>query len=171
MAVISKAGTISSSRVAFAVGRLDATVYIRVEKYIATHSTCDTVIAVEPDRKEVSGLATRDAVSDLIRGNIDAIILCTLSSGDSYGYEILKEIATASQGEYEMKEPSLYTSLKRLEKQACVESYWGDETQGARRKYYRITEDGLNELDEATDRWVRVRRIIDRLLNVDGGES
>ena len=115
-------------------------------------------------------MASRDAVSDLVRGNIDAIILQTLSGGDSYGYEILKEVATASKGAYELKEPSLYTSLKRLEKQACVESYWGDETQGARRKYYRITEGGLNELDEATDRWVRVRRIIDRLLNVDGGE-
>jgi len=32
-------------------------------------------------------MATRDAVSDLIRGNIDAIILCTLKDGDSYGYE------------------------------------------------------------------------------------
>ncbi len=32
-------------------------------------------------------MVTRDAVSDLIRGNIDAIILCTLKDGDSYGYE------------------------------------------------------------------------------------
>ena len=36
-------------------------------------------------------MATRDAVSDLIRGNIDAIILCSLSGGDNYGYEILRE--------------------------------------------------------------------------------
>ena len=115
-------------------------------------------------------MTTRDAVSDLIRGNIDAIILCTLTNGDSYGYEILKEIATASQGEYEMKEPSLYTSLKRLEKQGFVESYWGDETQGARRKYYRVTPNGAIELDEAKDRWVRVRRIIDRLLRQNGGD-
>lgn len=115
-------------------------------------------------------MRTRDAVSDLIRGNIDAIILCTLTNGDSYGYEILKEIATASQGEYEMKEPSLYTSLKRLEKQGFVESYWGDETQGARRKYYRVTPNGAIELDEAKERWVRVRRIIDRLLRQNGGD-
>ena len=115
-------------------------------------------------------MTTRDAVSDLIRGNIDAIILCTLTDGDSYGYEILKEIATASQGEYEMKEPSLYTSLKRLEKQGFVESYWGDETQGARRKYYRVTPNGAIELDEAKERWVRVRRIIDRLLRQNGGD-
>ncbi len=115
-------------------------------------------------------MSTRDAVSDLIRGNIDAIILCTLKDGDSYGYEILKDIASASNGEYEMKEPSLYTSLKRLEGQGYVESYWGDETQGARRKYYRVTPSGELELDEATERWVRVRRIIDRLLKQDGGD-
>ena len=113
-------------------------------------------------------MSTRDAVSDLIRGNIDAIILCTLSGGDSYGYEILKEVASTSQGAYEMKEPSLYTSLKRLEKQGFVQSYWGDETQGARRKYYRITDTGKREIDEATERWVRVRDIIDRLLKQKG---
>ncbi|MBM6908585.1 PadR family transcriptional regulator [Collinsella intestinalis] len=115
-------------------------------------------------------MATRDAVSDLIRGNIDAIILNVLSRGDSYGYEVLKEIAAASRGEYEMKEPSLYTSLKRLQGQGFVESYWGDETQGARRKYYCITDAGITELQEATERWMRVRRIIDRLLGANGGE-
>ena len=115
-------------------------------------------------------MATRDAVSDLIRGNIDAIILCVLSDGDSYGYEILKEIAQTSRGAYEMKEPSLYTSLKRLESQDFVESYWGDETQGARRKYYRVTDAGKTELNAAIKRWVHVREIIDRLLKQDGGE-
>ena len=114
-------------------------------------------------------MATRDAESDLIRGNIDAIVLCTLSDGDSYGYEILKEIAETSGGEYEMKEPSLYTSLKRLEGQGFVESYWGNETQGARRKYYHITDGGRGELTEATARWVRARTIIDRLLRQSGG--
>lgn len=115
-------------------------------------------------------MSTRDAVSDLIRGNIDAIILCTLADGDSYGYEILKDIATTSHGEYEMKEPSLYTSLKRLESQGSVESYWGNETQGARRKYYRITDEGRTELQEATERWIRVRDIINKLLKQNGGE-
>ena len=38
-------------------------------------------------------MATRDAESDLIRGNIDAIVLSALSTGDSYGYEILKDVA------------------------------------------------------------------------------
>ena len=114
-------------------------------------------------------MATRDAESDLIRGNIDAIVLCTLSDGDSYGYEILKDVAQTSGGAYEMKEPSLYTSLKRLESQGFVESYWGNESQGARRKYYHITSGGQKELAEATTRWVRARTIIDKLLKQSGG--
>ena len=114
-------------------------------------------------------MTTRDAESDLIRGNIDAIVLCALSRGDSYGYEILKGVAQGSEGAYEMKEPSLYTSLKRLESQGFVESYWGNESQGARRKYYHITEGGQTELAEATSRWVRARTIIDRLLRQSGG--
>lgn len=112
-------------------------------------------------------MATKDAVSDLIRGNIDAIVLRVLADGDSYGYEILKSIAAKSEGAYEMKEPSLYTSLKRLEKQGFIQGYWGDETQGARRKYYRITKEGKAELEVSIARWVNVRGIIDCLLQSD----
>ena len=116
-------------------------------------------------------MAGRDAESDLIRGNIDAIVLNALTSGDSYGYEILKDVASASDGAYEMKEPSLYTSLKRLEGQGLVRSYWGSESQGARRKYYHITDDGRGELAEATARWVHARTVIDRLLGQNGSDS
>lgn len=116
-------------------------------------------------------MPAKDAESELIRGNIDPIVLRTLSEGSTYGYEVLKRICTASGGAYEMKEPSLYTSLKRLEKLGFVKSYWGSESQGARRKYYYITEAGTAELAEAKERWVRIRDIIDRLLLSDGGEQ
>ena len=68
--------------------------------------------------------------SDLIRGSIDAMLLRVLSAHDSYGYEIIKTITQRTGGRYELKEPSLYTSLKRLERDGCVQSYWGDASQG-----------------------------------------
>lgn len=68
--------------------------------------------------------------SDLIRGHIDAIILKILRDGDNYGYEIMKAVSISSDNAYELKEPSLYTSLKRLEKQGHIISYWGDQSQG-----------------------------------------
>lgn len=102
--------------------------------------------------------------SDLIRGHIDTILLRVLSRGDNYGYEIMKAVAVCSGGEYELKEPSLYTSLKRLEKQGYIQSYWGDESQGGRRKYYHITESGQTALTNAVAQWERAKAIIDRLL-------
>ena len=40
--------------------------------------------------------------SDLIRGNIDTIILRVLYDGDNYGYETIKTISRTSEGKYEL---------------------------------------------------------------------
>ena len=106
--------------------------------------------------------------SDLIRGHIDTMILRVLSEGDNYGYEIVKSIALNSKGAYELKEPSLYTSLKRLESQGMIASYWGDESQGGRRKYYTITETGGQMYRRAVAQWKIARNLIDQLI--EGGE-
>lgn len=106
--------------------------------------------------------------SDLIRGHIDTIILRILSEGDNYGYEIIKAISRNSGGKYELKEPSLYTSLKRLENQKFIESYWGSESQGGRRKYYKITETGIANYKKSVDQWKFARDLIDKLIEREG---
>jgi PadR family transcriptional regulator PadR len=55
--------------------------------------------------------------SDLIRGNIDTIILKTMLNGDMYGLDIIKEVENKSNGTYNLKQPTLYSCLKRLENQ------------------------------------------------------
>ena len=102
--------------------------------------------------------------SDLIRGHIDTIILKILLNGDNYGYELMKAVSINSNNGYELKEPSLYTSLKRLEKQGHIISYWGDESQGGRRKYYRITDSGNAAYEKALAEWLHAQKIITRLL-------
>lgn len=105
--------------------------------------------------------------SDIIRGNIDTIILCILLDSDSYGYEIIKSVGKKSGGEYELKEPSLYTSLKRLEAGKLIASYWGEGSQGGRRKYYKITEAGVQTYRQSLDQWKHARVLLDKLI--DGG--
>jgi PadR family transcriptional regulator PadR len=102
--------------------------------------------------------------SDLLRGHTDTIILKLLLSGDKYGYEISKLIHANSSGEYELKEATMYSSLKRLESDGSITSYWGDETQGGRRKYYRITAKGKTAYAENKDNWEYAKRILDQLL-------
>lgn len=113
-------------------------------------------------------MADKEISADLIRGNIDTILLRVLKSGDHYGYEIMKAISEGSDGEYVLKEPTLYSSLKRLEKAGFIQGYWGDETQGGRRKYYTITETGLQTYKANIEAWNKAKALIDRLVQERG---
>ena len=102
--------------------------------------------------------------SDLLRGHTDTIILKLLLDGDKYGYEISKMIQTKSDGEYELKEATMYSSLKRLEKEADIISYWGDETKGGRRKYYQLNPLGKKLYEANKQKWELAKDILGRLL-------
>lgn len=102
--------------------------------------------------------------SDLLRGHTDTIILRLLLDGDKYGYEITKLVHEHSGQSYELKEATMYSSLKRLENEGCITSYWGSESQGGRRKYYRITDRGQELYYKNKQSWETAKRILDELL-------
>lgn len=110
-------------------------------------------------------------VADIIRGHTDTIILSSLAEKDSYGYEVNKKIKLCSGGQYELNEATLYTAFKRLEDSGCISSYWGSEGAGARRKYYHITQYGLETCRRLISEWNFSKEIIDRLLNTEGKDN
>lgn len=83
---------------------------------------------------------------EMLKGTIDLLILSILVEADNYGYEISKAISEKSGESFDIQEATLYLALKRLEKQASVESYWGKESHGGKRKYYHITDTGIEQL-------------------------
>lgn len=102
--------------------------------------------------------------SDLLRGHTDTIILKFLAGGDKYGYEITKLVHECSSQLYELKEATMYSSLKRLENDRHITSYWGSETQGGRRKYYQITTSGRELYKVNKQNWDYAKQILDELL-------
>ena len=102
--------------------------------------------------------------SDQLRGNTDTMILRLLLDSDHYGYEIVRLLRERSGGELELKEATLYSSLRRLEGDGDIIWYWGDETQGGRRKYYQITDQGRATYDTNRQNWELTKRIVDRLI-------
>lgn len=102
--------------------------------------------------------------ADLIRGNTDTIILAQLYYKDSYGYEINKAIKETTSDAFELKDATLYTAFKRLEDAGCISSYWGDESIGARRKYYKITKYGKDTYKRMYGEWQNAKTTIDSLL-------
>ena len=102
--------------------------------------------------------------SDLIRGHTETIILAQLLKKDSYGYEINKSIQQTTLGEYELKEATLYSAFRRLENAGMIESYWGDETTGARRRYYRVKPLGRALYETNKEDWAKTKKLIDSLI-------
>ena len=102
--------------------------------------------------------------SDLLRGHTDTIILGLLRDGDKYGYEITKLVYEQSDRAYELKEATMYSSLRRLENDGRISAYWGDESQGGRRKYYSLTSAGLELYKANKSNWDYAKQILDHLL-------
>ena len=87
------------------------------------------------------------------RGSVYVIILKALQTGDKYGYEICKEIEEKSEGKYILKQPSLYSGLKRLESKKLVSSYIKESDFAPNRRYYTLTESGKKKIDNTDFSW------------------
>jgi len=92
------------------------------------------------------------------------MVLYLLLQEPSYGYELAKRIKETSNGIYTMKETTLYAVFQRLEKNGLVTSFYGDETGGKRRTYYKITEEGRAYYEEKCAEWSLTKKVIERFI-------
>ena len=90
----------------------------------------------------------------LKRGLLDVSVLAAIKDGESYGYQIIKDMKPY----VEMSESTLYTILKRLEAAEML-TVRTAEHGGRLRKYYCITEAGLSRLDAFKAEWAEVMLI------------
>jgi PadR family transcriptional regulator PadR len=90
---------------------------------------------------------------DLVAASATPLVLAILTEGDSYGYAIIKRVATLSGGHLQWTDGMLYPVLHRLERQGLVSTKWGTSDSGRKRKYYRITKDGRLQLVAQRQQW------------------
>lgn len=101
---------------------------------------------------------------EMLKGTIDILILSVLKERDSYGYEISKIIKTKSGDSFEILEATMYLALKRLEKQGSIEGYRGAETEGGRRKYFKITDLGNEQLSQLSSDWKQTVQLVSKFV-------
>lgn len=104
--------------------------------------------------------------SDVIRGYNDTIILCILIEGDSYGYEISRQIRERTAEKYIIKETTLYSAFSRLESAGYITSYYGSETGGKRRTYYHVTDSGRAYYREKCLEWHITKDVINQFVTL-----
>ena len=104
--------------------------------------------------------------SDIVRGHIEAIILKLIIEQDRYGYEISNTIKERTNNQFQIKEATLYSVVKRLEDKQLIESYIGTLTHGKKRRYYKITTLGKVYYKEKINEWKELKVILKSLLEV-----
>lgn len=92
--------------------------------------------------------------TQLRRGILDISVLAELNRGDSYGYQIIKDL----EPYVELSESTLYPILKRLESANFVDVY-SVEHNGRLRRYYQITNKGKTKIKDFLIEWKSVMNI------------
>ena len=102
---------------------------------------------------------------ELVAASSEAIILSILQRGESYGYDIIKQVRESSGDRLQWTDGMLYPVLHRLEQNGCIESTWRKGETGRRRKYYRIVTEGKRTLEERKEQWAVVQSTLEALWN------
>lgn len=93
---------------------------------------------------------------DLIAASSTPLVLAILAESDSYGYAIIQRVRELSGGAIEWTDGMLYPVLHRLERLGHIEARWEVAESGRKRKYYRVTAQGRDQLAEERRQWQAV---------------
>ena len=105
--------------------------------------------------------------AQLKKGLLDFCVLATLYRGDSYGWQIIKDIGLVM----ELSESTLYPVLKRLQAASLVTTY--DEPYNGRlRRYFKITKSGRLRLSEFEREYEAVANVYNYIMGaIQEGEQ
>lgn len=107
---------------------------------------------------------------EMIRGNLDLLVLSALAEEPKYGYLIQQSLAGASGGMVTVQAGTLYPLLHRLEADKLVRSRW-DHSTGRKRKWYELTPAGRRRLQHQADQWRQYADCVRRVLTPALGGS
>lgn len=93
--------------------------------------------------------------TDLLQGTLDLLVLKTLQSGPTHGWDIAQRIQQVSKDVLRIGQGSLYPALYRLEGQGWISSEWDTSENNRRAKFYKLTAAGRKQLAAETKAWER----------------
>lgn len=104
--------------------------------------------------------------SQLLHGVLDMCLLSLIDEEASYGYEMVAKLR--KRGLSLASEGSIYPLLSRLQKQGMIEGYLVQSSEGPARKYYRMSDDGKETLDQWRAEWHDFSDSVNAVLNGEG---
>ncbi len=101
-------------------------------------------------------------IAQLKKGVLEICILHLIAKNELYGYEIMKEVTAAFP---DTNESTVYTILRRLLAEGSTQTYSKGESGGPPRKYYRITQAGIEQYEKGREAFLQVTSGLNRILD------
>lgn len=92
------------------------------------------------------------------KGILEMCILHVVSEKEMYGYDIMKKMTVYFP---EVNESTFYSILRRLNKEGATETFFGEVSNGPKRKYYRVTDIGKKRLEVNIKSWKKINIIVE----------
>jgi PadR family transcriptional regulator PadR len=102
---------------------------------------------------------------DGLQGTLDMLILKAISLQPTHGYGVLLRIQQLSKDRLQIQQGSLYPALYRLQHRGWITAKWGESDNGRKAKFYRLTEEGRQQLQAETENWNRLKAGIVGVMN------
>ena len=136
-------------------------------KALVTTMLFDDDFTLVHDRQPIHRVAPLTEEQYFVRGCtalLDAIVLAVVSNEKegTYGYKITQDVRSV----LEVSESTLYPVLRRLQRDECLETY-DQAYAGRNRRYYKITEKGMAQLNLYRVEWNNYSMKISKLF--EGG--
>ena len=106
--------------------------------------------------------------SQMLKGVLEGCVLALIARGETYGYELVGTLGRC--GLAGIAEGTLYPLLMRLEKKGFIASTYRESEFGPRRKYYRITDEGVDEVARFSAEFAELSAVVEKVLRADGGD-
>jgi len=95
------------------------------------------------------------------KGVLELCILSTIGQQDAYASDIIRNLKSA---DLIVVEGTLYPLLTRLKNAGLLEYQWQESKSGPPRKYYRLTQAGVEMLETLKEDWYNLQRQVNQLL-------
>ncbi len=104
--------------------------------------------------------------SDVLQGTLEMLVLKLLTAKPNHGWGLSLELRAHSREVFDVNQGSLYPALQRMLRRGWIRSDWQMTEHNRRARYYRITTEGLRQLDDAVSEWQRTSGAVNRVLRL-----
>lgn len=114
--------------------------------------------------KKEMAISSENIKSQMRKGFLEYCIMLIISKKPAYVSDLISELKEA---QLIVVEGTLYPLLSRLKNGGLLSYQWQESLQGPPRKYYELTEAGVQFLAELNDAWTELAGAINIIKNSD----